>query len=232
MFSAFSKYPKVMQDLQILEIALHHGRSTVAALQWAAYSGLASQADIACELGKLDAAGKLTPRQKDSYDFGKLMNTLNSELAKTAVDSAILIYAHSILDTLIFRLCGVSVSADPDAWIPLIRERKVSFHQVQSTSTVSELQLTLLKVYLEQLERQSLLVKCDTLFKVTKPARIQGILSKYRYSRERLTSLDKTRHDLIHKLKFHQKIRRATAKVGYLLNTGQFFINLMKKHFQ
>jgi hypothetical protein len=39
--------------------------------------------------------------------------------------------------------------------------------------------------------------------------------------------LDQLRHDLVHKLKFLRILRQPSAKAEYLLNTAEFFINLL-----
>jgi hypothetical protein len=66
---------------------------------------------------------------------------------------------------------------------------------------------------------------------VFKPQHIRGIQTRFRSSRERLAAIDQLRHDLVHKLRFHQTLRQADAKIEYLFSTSEFFHNLIARHY-
>lgn len=214
------------------EISLACGAAAVAALQAMTYLGVAHSA-IAMEEQRKEfgAIENPTDEQRRDYELSKLMHESVAEPAKAAVDAAAIIYAHAILDAVIYRLCSISISIDSSAWTPFIQERKVSFSDLRQNSNVGVVQRRLLETYLAQLERESLLLKCDVLFKIVKPRHTRGVLKGFRYSRERLASLGTLRHDLVHKLRFHRRARQAKAKTEYLLKTGKFFVSLLSKHY-
>ncbi|MGA2801336.1 MAG: hypothetical protein ABSE97_03035 [Verrucomicrobiota bacterium] len=223
---------KLWLEFVVPQINLQHGGVAVGALQSMTYLGLAhSSMTMAKQAEEFAALTKPTDKQKVEYKLSKLMHEIISEPAKAAVDAATIIYAHAILDATIYKLCSISISIDSNAWIPLIEKRQVAFSEIRLNNDISIVQKKLLENYLAQLERESLLFKCDILFKHVKPKHTRGILKGFKYSRERLASLDKLRHDLVHKLEFHRKSRQAKAKTNYLLNTGQFFVNLISKHY-
>jgi len=223
---------KLWLEFVVPQINLQYGSVAVGALQSMTYLGLAhSSMNMAKQTEEFAALDKPTDKQKTEYTLSKLMHKIISEPAKAAVDAAAIIYAHAILDAVIYKLCKISISIDSNAWVPLIEKRQVPFSEIRLNNDVGVVQKKLLENYLTQLERESLLFKCDILFKLVMPKHTRGILKGFKYSRERLASLDKLRHDLVHKLEFHKKLRQAKAKTDYLLNAGQFFANLLSRHY-
>ena len=130
-----------------------------------------------------------------------MAQSLAAESAKAAADAASIIQAHAVLDATLYKLCCDSAKFALELWLPFVLEKKVSIRDLQSSS-IEDLQRKTLQVHLEQLERESLLAKCDVLFKVLKPKTVRRVLPGYSYSRERLVALDQLRHDMVHKLQF------------------------------
>jgi hypothetical protein len=220
---------KLWLDFAVPRITLYHGAATVASLQAMAYLGISQSAkELARDTEKFESLDEPPEQLRNYIEMRRLMHLLQKDSAKAAADAAALVYAHAILDAVIFKLCVLSVSLDPSAWATEIQRRQIKFSELQSNTT-DEVQKKLLEQHLSQLERESLPHKCDTIFRVMKPSAVRGVLKGFKYSRERLVSLDLLRHDLVHKLMFHRKIRQAQAKVNYLFHTGHFFLNLVSR---
>lgn len=220
---------KLWLDFAVPRITLYHGAAAVASLQSMAYLGISHSAtDLMREREKFESLQEPPEQLRNYIEVRRLMHLLQKDSAKAAADAAALIYAHAILDAVIFKLCTVSVSLNPSAWTTEIQRRQITFSDLQSNTT-DEVQKKLLEQYLSQLERESLPHKCDTVFRVVKPSNLRGVLRGFKYSRERLASLDLLRHDLVHKLMFHRKIRQTQAKVNYLFNIGHFLVNLVAR---
>jgi hypothetical protein len=232
MSSETDKVKELRNKFLFLHIHFLFGTQTVSSFQSVAQLGL-GHAHVAMMKRSIEFAAldKPTKEQKKDYKLVRGMEKIQVDHAKAAVDAAGIIYTHAILDAVIYKLCGISMLIDSNAWIPFIQEKKVSFSHLQLNSDLRSIQQKLLETYLTQLERESLLSKCDMLFKVVKQKNTRGIMKDFKYSRKRLESIDNLRHDLVHKLKFSGKLRQANAKIDYLQNTGEFFMKLLAKHY-
>jgi hypothetical protein len=85
-----------------------------------------------------------TKEQRTNYELIRDLLKIQIDSAQGAVDAAGIIYIHAILDAVIYRLCEISMSIDPNSWIPFIQEKKVSFSHLQQNNKVSTIQQTLL----------------------------------------------------------------------------------------
>ena len=188
------------------------------------YLGLASVGRAATEQLK-----EPTDNEEDFRRQGVLQE-INREITKAAVDAAAIIYAHAILDANLYKLCEISASIDADGWLPKISRKTVTFEEIRSSSA-SKIASKLVASHLEKLERKSLLKKCDSLLGVIRPKRTRGLVKKFHYSRERLETIDQLRHDLVHKLQFHRKVKQVDIKIRYLFNTGEFFYRLLAEYY-
>jgi hypothetical protein len=223
---------KLWLDFAVPRVSLYHGAAAVASLKAMAYSGLShSVAELKRDVEKFNSLTEPPEELRKYIEMRRLLHIVQRDSAKAAVDAAALLYAHAILDAVVFKLCSISVALDADAWAEEIEGKQVRLSELR-VNAVEQVKGKMLKAYLSQIERESLLRKCDTLFRVIKPATTRGILKKYKYSRERLALLDGLRHDLVHKLMFHRKLRQPDAKADYLLNTGHFLVNLLSRHYR
>lgn len=161
--------------------------------------------------------------------FHELSHKILTDSARGATGAAGIIYAHAIVDAALYKLCEISASIDSKSWLPFIKDKRVSFQESKADPT--QLEQRLMTEFLVQLERESLIKKTDILFKIVRPKSTRGILAGFRYSRERLLGLDQLRHDLVHKMMFCRNIRQPAAKADYLLRAGEFFHNLLARHY-
>ena len=170
-----------------------------------------------------------TEEELSDLKFHELTHKVLSDSARGATGAAGIIYAHAIVDAALHKLCEISASIDSASWAPFIKDRKVSFQE--SKANPSQLEERLICGYLQQLERESLITKGDILFKIVRPMSTRGVIKGFRYSREKLVELDQLRHDLVHKMAFCRNIRQPAAKAEYLFKVGNFFHNLVARHY-
>src|SRR5207248_8860557 len=107
----------------------------------------------------------------------------------------------AVLDAILHKLSKICAFAAPDRWAKEIEHKQIKLTDVRATQQ-TELEKRLLSQHLAHLERESLLTKCDVLFRVLRPESILRVLKGYRYCRNRLLLIDDLRHDLVHKLAF------------------------------
>lgn len=119
--------------------------------------------------------------------------------AQSAIDAASLVFAHSLLDDCASECCRISLLADPGAWMQDIVQRKVSVEQLQSSS-LDQILADLRASYVEQLTKDALMKRLDTLnakCQPVAPLRTDGVT--YAYDRDRVKNLDALRHQIVHR---------------------------------
>jgi hypothetical protein len=129
--------------------------------------------------------------------FAKKIAMLRVKQFGVIVDAASLVFAHSILDAAAFDLCRVTALIDINPWVELVSARKISLSALKTDSyeTIARAQVN---AYLEDLERKSLIEKIDRLFGICKPRNGISPYAEYNYDRDRVVTLDKMRHDVVH----------------------------------
>jgi len=137
------------------------------------------------------------------------------------VDSAAILYAHAVLTSVIDTLCAVSVELDAEAWASASAERETTPDFLSPPS--------LPKAKPSWIEHASLGQKCDALLRINRRGRHRDVLMEFKYSADRLRKLDQLRQRLVAQSTFERKTPQAEEKVDDLLNTAQFFINLLTK---
>ncbi|MFK8068802.1 MAG: hypothetical protein AB8D52_11195 [Gammaproteobacteria bacterium] len=82
----------------------------------------------------------------------------------SSVDSASLIFAHSILDAVSFDFCRTIASEFPDSWTPFIENKQISIKDSRELSS-EKINNKFITAELKKLEKESLLVKMIAYFK-------------------------------------------------------------------
>jgi len=152
--------------------------------------------------------------------------------AQSAIDKTSLVLAHSILDEVATECCRISASVAHDEWTPYVGQRKVTLTEALSTPA-AELAKQLLSEYLEQLGREPLSRRLESLNRHCQPApafRYKGEL--YTFDGDRLIAIDRHRQRIIHQLEFSGADPQATlAELRYIEATCFFLIFILgSKH--
>jgi hypothetical protein len=135
------------------------------------------------------------------------------------LDSAALVFGHSVLDAVAHDLCRVCALISPDSYLPYVESKKVPFSEMRDSS-VNEVLDSLIGEYLNQLERESLLKKIDLLHALCKPGSGFEPVRNYKYSRERIGALDEDRHRRIHRRQVLSKWENAEVEMKYMQGHG------------
>ena len=146
------------------------------------------------------------------------------------VDSASVVFAHSLLETTLNELLHLTFAASPKAWFPYVKQRKVELSSVVNGS-VDALCQSLVQDYIIELGRESLMRRSDVLHAICRPRPTDAKMQTYKFSKVELESFDKVRHNLVHGQKFFDSITDAAKLLEYVSKTGGYFILLVNQRF-
>jgi hypothetical protein len=80
---------------------------------------------------------------------------------KDSIDAASLVFAHAIIDDLVYELCSITSRILSDKWASKLTKKKVEFEELQRSSP-DDIRDRIIDEYIDSLERKSLLEKYDT----------------------------------------------------------------------
>ncbi len=86
---------------------------------------------------------------------------MSARLAKQTVDSAALVFAHTLLDGALSECCHISFLADPEPWCSSVEKRKVEISQLKAKS-VRQATEELAREHVCQLEREPMVMRAST----------------------------------------------------------------------
>ena len=172
------------------------------------------------DLGVFENAAKAMTEQS--------VTTFNS-----ALDAASLILAHSVLDSAAIDWCRVCALAEPTDFMRDVRDvaqKKVTLSEVYGAASISELRDTVIKGYLDKLERESLIEKLDLILRLCRPPPDFVAIETYRYDRERIVVLDKMRNDYAHR-GLGRRLPGGDDDVWFLWKTTNFLLLLVNHRY-
>jgi hypothetical protein len=146
------------------------------------------------------------------------------------VDSASIVFAHSILEAALIDLLKLTFKASPSDWFHFVDRRKVEISSV-ANHPVENLLHSLVHDFIQELERESLMRKSDALHTICKPSSTDAKMETYSFSKEKLKSFDDVRHSLVHGQGFRDDISDAAKQLEYASKTGGYFILLVNQRF-
>ena len=163
-------------------------------------------------------------------DAAKSMTEQSVDTFEASLDAAALIFTHSVLDGAVLDWCRVCSMAEPTDFLPVLADRRIALRDVQQ-STFPVLLNTVIRSFLDNLERESLLKKMDLLFKVCRPpSGFEGV-PRYRYDRDRLAQLDQLRHDYVHGRERLSRLPNGEYDLLFLRQTGDFMWPLVNQRY-
>jgi hypothetical protein len=145
-------------------------------------------------------------------NFAKAMGTRAARLASTSVDSAALIFAHTILDEAMSEACRISFAADPKAWWRYIDDKEVKLKDVHSQS-IDEICHPLAEAYVTKIAKSSMTDRLKHLNRIT-ASRLKGTgpIATASIDFQILYAFDQLRHRLVHRNPF-KAIRQVEQKL-------------------
>jgi len=158
------------------------------------------------------------------------MTDMTLTQARSSMDAASLVFAHSLLDGAALDYCRVTTMVDRSAWEEILKARQVPLHEIKARP-FPELVQRQIDDYFETLERESLFRKIDLVYRVCQPKPKTETIKGYRFDRERLEKLDRLRHDIIHGAAFGQPIAGIDDELDYMLKTSNHLMVLVAQRF-
>lgn len=150
--------------------------------------------------------------------------------ASTAIDAASLVFAQSILDDAAWSYVKVCATAEPAAWEYMFENKQVSMKDFK-TKTFEQTRAEFIDDRLKQIGRESLLVKINLLFKLCTPPKDYAPMNNYKYSEDRLKTIDGQRHRIIHENAAGTPLPTLPDDLVYLQKTAWFLMGLVnQKH--
>lgn len=152
------------------------------------------------------------------------------------IESASIVFLHSVLDALLYHYCKVSALIIPLHWFKYVKNKKDSLQELHE-KTRSKVIIDACFKFVESIEKKSLLYKADKLHEVclenaifpnqVNPPKIQN----YAYSKDRLEKFDKLRHNIVHHSTFSDEISDVDELLRYIYTTGFYFTCLMNQSY-
>lgn len=149
-------------------------------------------------------------------------------LSKQVVDSAALVFAHTILDEAFSECCQISFEVAPSDWYSFVEKRKIELGDLKNEN-LDDLRRQNASEFVSQLCRDSMIERLDYLNKVCAPrlngeTPITGLIN-----RKLLSEFDEVRHRIIHGKPFGQKISEVADQIGLAGAYGSLAMVLVGK---
>jgi hypothetical protein len=162
-------------------------------------------------------------------DFqNSLSNQIKSEFPNVLrrIASATMVFAHAVFEDCIQRCLKISFCAAPDDWLPEVKERKITIEDTQNKS-LSDLYEQKIQSRLQDLERESVLLKLETLFRIIRPPNNHPKIPSYVYDLEKIRQIDEARHIAAHKNPLSYEPSNLEDDVQYLQTTVLYILSLL-----
>ncbi|MCK4462341.1 MAG: hypothetical protein KAW46_11095 [candidate division Zixibacteria bacterium] len=146
--------------------------------------------------------------------------------ALNVVDTASLIFGHSLLDGLINQYIEIIESIDQDVFVDRIKDAKVKLSSILE-GDVQQIIQNRVAAHVKGLQRESVIKRCDFLHEICQPTDDAKRMGEYKFDRDRLRKLDDARHNIIHEPNILGKTETLRDDLDYLTRTGMYFLKIM-----
>lgn len=169
-------------------------------------------------------------RDEKYVEMAKDMTQRSMGTTTSLVSAASLVFAHAVFDATLFDFCRVTALQSWRDWLDCVKDRQVSVAEIDAT-TRFRLLVNSVDKRVTQLERESILKKADMLHQVVKLGANVPSIRAYAYSRDKLESIDRARHEAVHRLQFEHGVEEVDATAYYLLQTIFYFMALVNRRY-
>jgi hypothetical protein len=160
--------------------------------------------------------------------MSQAMASRSVRLAKQTVDSAALVFAHTLLDGALSECCHVSFLADPAPWCSFVEGRKVDLRRFKSKS-VKDVNEELAHEHVFALGRESMMKRLEVLNGMCIP-RLKGVEVPTAWIRlEAMRDFDHLRQKIIHGRPVLRR-RVAVADELYFAKNAGISVLIMVQH--
>jgi len=162
--------------------------------------------------------------------FAEAWTTKQIDRSQAFIDAFALVFAHSLLDVAVNDLLEITTLTDHSSWCERVAGRKVTIEAIRKNSC-ENLEKEMIRTALEDLKKESVLKKADTLYSICKPNPAFVGVKEFRYSRETIGELDSLRHDVVHKVRIENPIDGIKEKLSYLQSTAMHLIMMVRESY-
>lgn len=148
-----------------------------------------------------------------------------------SLDSAGLVFAHSILDSAVHDCLWISAFSAPRDWIEFIGKRSIPLSELETKSPAEHIKLAL-SGELDRLERESLLKKVDRLFQLCKPKKQMYLTNGFKFDRDRLERLDALRHAIVHAPGKRRQFPSVADDLDFLRKSGLHLVVMLSETYE
>lgn len=145
-----------------------------------------------------------------------------------SLDSAALVFAHSILDAAVHDCLWISAFSAPRDWMEFVGKRSILLSELETRSPAEHLTVAV-SGELDRLERESLLKKVDRLFQLCKPKKQTYLTNGFRFDRDRLEKLDALRHAIVHTPGRRRQFPELADDLDFLRKSGLHLVVMLSE---
>jgi hypothetical protein len=211
--------------------------STITHLRRVAATGLPHAEKVISEEDRNWSAEPFIQKMFEGQNLAALTKTKTATSlarARYSVDAASLVFAHSVLDALVYDYLRVTALADSSDWEQELIDKRLRFGDVKTTP-ITDLFESLLWDYMSnQIDHLSLAKKVDRLFAVCKPpSGWQSDVSSvaYTFDIERLRQLDELRNAVVHGPHTVVEMGNTDNNIFFLNMTMMHLLGLVKQRY-
>lgn len=166
----------------------------------------------------------LTPAEIQEQTFVRLLQ-VRLKGFDIAVESAAIVFAHSVIDTFIHGLCKSSSLIGPNDWLTNIKNKKLTIGDIKRNSFENEYREKLAK-FINRFERESLPVKIESLLTKLRSQIIINRINDYTFDIEKVNLFHQTRKNIVHGDSGLSEIEDIEDQIEYIKKTAEYLYAL------
>lgn len=146
---------------------------------------------------------------------------------QAAIDSASIVLAHSALDAAAFDYFMVIELIAPLHELEIyVNKKQITLEKLKGNS-YDEIVREKIREFINDLDRKSLLDKIDKMFQICQPPPKYSPIEGYIFDKEKIKSLDKLRHEIVHGAGISAPLTNFEEDIKYMQDTGNFLMTLI-----
>lgn len=183
--------------------------------------------------------GLVDPDAPDSIVKLPVQKAVETRLsdAAAAAEAAILLFGHTVLDSVTADLCEIIADIAPELWEDALRDRKVSLKDLKESGSYAATLRSLLRSHLSELERKSLIERIRLItqkcFPGGQPLPVFESMwgGDFKLDLKRIEAIDHRRQDVIHRAEFDKRSDEFEDDLEYCELTVTYLVKIISIRF-
>jgi len=163
-------------------------------------------------------------------DIALKMSTKTMNESEVVSCTALLVFAHSILEVFIMEALEISAKHKPEDWEEYLGSRniKVDFCDIKNYDSL--LKVLIIKELL-RLKNESINIRMNRVLAVYQP--LSGKMGEFEYDNTRLKKIDEARHDIVHRRRPLQElgINQLDKEIEFIEEICKWLVLLVHKRY-